>query len=236
MSNQTRVATKKERIRQALDGFYAFLDRPLFLWSRLALLLLVIPLLVGLTMPLWRIQMEAPQYPNGLTVDIFAHKIEGGHGGNDLQEINILNHYIGMKKIDRVELSDLDWLPFGFGLLAVLLLRLAAVGNVRSLVDLTVVVGYFSAFSVGRFAYRMYNYGHNLSPDAPVKIEPFMPVMLGTKQVGNFTTHAAPQGGTYLVGVFALGLLVLTVTHLVAGRRRARRAAAVAEPAVAGAE
>lgn len=211
----------RERITRALDGFYDFLERPLFLWTRPVLVLLLVPLVIGLTMPLWHIRMEAPQYPDGLTVDIFAFKLEGGHEGNDLREINILNHYIGMKKIDRAELADLDWLPFGFGLLGVLLLRLAAIGNVRSLLDLSVLVGYFGAFSVGRFVYKMYSFGHHLSPDAPVKITPFMPALFGTKEVGNFTTHAGPGSGTYLVGLFACALMGIALLHLVLGRRRA---------------
>ena len=62
--------------------------------------------------------MLAPQYPQGLTLDIYAHKVEGGRNGADIQEINTLNHYIGMKHLDRAQLSDLDWLPFGFGVLA----------------------------------------------------------------------------------------------------------------------
>lgn len=211
----------RERITRALDGFYGFLERPLFLWTRPVLVLLLVPLVIGLTMPLWHIRMEAPQYPDGLGVDIFAFKLEGGHEGNDLREINILNHYIGMKKIDRAELADLDWLPFGFGLLGVLLLRLAAIGNVRSLLDLSVLVGYFGAFSVGRFVYKMYSFGHHLSPDAPVKIKPFMPALLGSKEVGNFTTHAGPGSGTYLVALFAFALMGIALLHLVLGRRRA---------------
>lgn len=222
---------KRERIVRALDGFYAFLARPLFLWTRPVLVLLLVPLAIGLTLPLWRIEMEAPQYPNGLSVDIYAYTLEGGHDGNDLREINILNHYIGMKKIDRAELSDLDWLPFGFGLLALLVLRVAAVGNVRSLLDLTTVVGYFSAFSMGRFVYKLYSFGHNLSPDAPVKIKPFMPAIFGTKEVGNFTTHSMPGSGTYLVAAFAVGLFVLCALHLVVGRKRAKATDLVASEA-----
>jgi hypothetical protein len=219
---------RRERIVQALDGFYAFLARPLFLWTRPVLVLLVVPLAIGLALPLWHIEMEAPQYPNGLSVDIYAYTLESGHDGNDLREINILNHYIGMKKIDRTELSDLDWLPFGFGLVALLLLRVAAVGNVRSLLDLTVVVGYFSAFSMGRFAHKLHSFGHQLSPDAPVKIKPFMPAVIGTKEVGNFTTHSMPGSGTYLVTAFAVGLAVLSLIHLVVGRRRAKADVAAA--------
>lgn len=218
------MSKKKLRVVLALEELYAFLERPLFLWSRPVLVLLLVPLAIGLTMPLWRISMEAPQYPNGLTVDIYAHKVEGGNEGNDLREINILNHYIGMKKISREELTDLDWLPFGFGLLAILLLRVATIGNVRSLVDTATVVGYFSLFALGRFAYKLYTYGHHLSPDAPVKVQPFMPALFGTKQVGNFTTHSAPAAGTYLVGLFATGLLLITILHLAVGRRRATKA------------
>lgn len=214
------------RIVRAFEGLYAFLDRPLLLWTRPLLVLLLIPLAIGLTLPLWRIGMEAPQYPNGLTVEIYSYKLESGHEGNDLREINILNHYIGMKKISREELADLDWLPFGFGLLGILLLRVAAIGNVRALVDLTTLAGYLSAFGLGRFVYKLYTYGHYLSPDAPVKIAPFMPAILGTKQIGNFTTHSGPASGTYLVGLFAVGLAVLTIWHLVVGRRRATREAA----------
>ena len=53
-------------MRSALEKFYEFLDRPLYLSSRLILALLVIPLLIGASKPLWRISMKAPQYPQGL--------------------------------------------------------------------------------------------------------------------------------------------------------------------------
>lgn len=206
-------------IQEALDGFYAFLDRPLFLWSRPLLVLLLVPLAIGISAPLWHIRMEAPQYPDGLTLDIYAHRLESGHDGNDLREINILNHYIGMRKIDVADLQDLSWLPFGFGLLALLALRVAVVGNVRSLLDLTAITAYFSIFAFGRFVYKLHAYGHQLSPDAPVKIPPFTPPIFGTKEVGNFTTAAGPGTGSYLVAAFVAGLVAIAVTHLVAGRR-----------------
>src|SRR5687767_14669742 len=85
--------------------------------------------------PPWRISMEAPQYPNGLYLDIWAYTIEGGNDGQHLAEINNLNHYIGMHTIDRAEFADLDWLPFALGILILLTLRVAVVGNVRSLID-----------------------------------------------------------------------------------------------------
>jgi len=115
-------------------------------------------------------------------------------------------------------------MPFGFGALAVLALRVVAIGDVRALLDLAVITGYFAAFSGGRFIYKLYVYGHDLSPDAPVKVEPFMPAVLGTKEIGNFTTHAYPGAGAYLFGTFVLGVAGLALFHLIVGRLHARRA------------
>ncbi len=215
----------RERLKRALQGFYAFMDEPVFLGARPWLLLLLIPLIFGLLQPLWHIEMTAPQYPKGLSLHVYSHSLVGGHDGADIREINILNHYIGMQKLDRAMFTELDWLPFAFGVLALLLVRVAVLGNVRALVDLAVLVLYLSGFSLFRFAHKMYVYGHDLSPDAPIRVKPFMPAMWGHKQIGNFETYAYPGTGSYLLGTFAVGVLLIALYHLVVGRLRARRAA-----------
>jgi hypothetical protein len=217
-------------MKKALDRFYEFLDRPLFGWGRAALALLVIPLIIALGQPLWRISMTAPQYPKGLWLDIYASTVESGNDNHDLQEINTLNHYIGMAKIDRGELTDLDWIPFALVALILLTLRCAAIGNVRMLVDLAVMTGFVGAFSVFRFVYKLYSYGHNLDPTAPIKVEPFTPAIFGTKQIANFHTASWPQTGTYLIAAFALGVVGLTAWHLIKGRINAVKAERVAPP------
>jgi hypothetical protein len=204
-----------------LTKFYAFLDRPLFGRARIALALLVIPLALTFTQPLWRISMTAPQYPNGLYMDIYAHKLEGGNNGQHIKEINTLNHYIGMHKIERVELTDLDWIPFAIGALVILTLRCAAVGNVRALVDLAVMAGYIGLFSFGRFVYKLYIYGHTLDPDAPIKLEPFTPAVFGKKQIANFTTESYPQLGAIYIGIFICGVIGILAWHLIVGRKKA---------------
>ncbi len=209
----------RTRMRPLVDAFEEFLDEPIRFRSRFLLALLVIPLLLSFTRPLWRISMEAPQYPKGLHLDVYAYKLGGGHNGHDIQEINELNHYIGMRRIARSEFQDLDWIPFGLGLLAILTLRAAAIGKVRSLIDLTVLTAYLGLFSFARFAYRLYVFGHDLDPRAPVNIPPFQPVVLGTKQVANFTTHSWPNLGTAFMAVFAGGVLVITVWHCWVGYR-----------------
>jgi hypothetical protein len=211
-------------VKLRLSAFYAFLDRPLFPRARVVLLVLVIPLALALAQPLWRISMTAPQYPKGLTIDIYAYKVEGGHGGRDIAEINTLNHYIGMRKIDRASLTDLDWIPFALGVLILLTLRCAVIGNVRSLVDLVVITGYVSLFAMVRFVYKLHVYGHELDPEAPMKIEPFTPAIFGTKQVANFRTSSYPQLGSYLIAGFAALLVAVAAWHLIVGRREAERA------------
>jgi hypothetical protein len=211
-------------MKNALDKFYAFVQTPLRLRSRILLALLVVPLLLAFTAPLWNISMTAPQYPQGLEIDIFAHKVEGGRDGADIQEINTLNHYIGMAPIDRAALSDLDWIPFAIGVLMILTLRVAAIGNVSALIDLAVMTFYFSLFSLGRFVYKLYVLGHNLDPRAPVTVEPFMPAVFGTKQIANFTVTSLPRLATIYMGIFATGVAALTIWHLWTGRRDARRA------------
>jgi copper chaperone NosL len=202
-----------------IDAFYEFLDRPIRLGARIMLALLVIPMALSMTQPLWRMRMVAPQYPHGLRIDVYTYKLAGGNNDHDIAEINELNHYIGMMKVDRESMSDLSWLPFAFGLLIVVALRAAAIGSVRSLIDLSVLVGYVALFSMARFVYKLYTFGHFLDPHAPVHIKPFMPVVLGTKQVANFTTHSYPLTGTFLVLVFAGGIFALTAWHLLRGYR-----------------
>lgn len=210
-------------MRLYLNRFYEFLQRPLKPASRPILALLVVPLVLSFFSPLWRISMEAPQYPNGLYMDIYAYKVEGGNNGQHLQEINTLNHYIGMRTLDGEAMADLDWIPFALGALCIFALRVAAIGSVSSLVDVVVMTAYVSCFAFGRFIYTLYTFGHHLKPDAPVKVPGFMPAVLGSKQIANFTTHSWPQLGSLMLGIFATGLVVVLLWHLISGRREAVR-------------
>src|SRR5262249_25990282 len=74
-------------------------------------------------LPLWNLTMFAPQYPDGLRMDIYSYKLEGGRAGQDIKEINILNHYIGMKDLAPEDFTEFKWMPFVVGAIALLLLR-----------------------------------------------------------------------------------------------------------------
>ena len=195
------------RILARLSAIHRTLDRPVSGTARVLLLVAIAALLVGGTLPLWRISLVAPQYAEGLTLDMYAYQIVAGNGGQDLAEINTLNHYIGMKPIAQADFLEMKLLPFAIGVFALLALRAAAIGRIASLVDLLVLFLYFGAFSLGSFVYRLYSYGHHLDPKAPMDIEPFMPVLIGSQQIANFVQTSLPLAGTLCMTVFLLLVL-----------------------------
>jgi hypothetical protein len=195
------------------------LDRPVNRTGRLLVLAATILLLAGGTLPLWRISLVAPQYAEGLTLDMYAYQIVAGNNGQDLSEINTLNHYIGMKPIAQADFLEMKVIPFAIGAFALLALRTVVLGRIVTLVDLSVLFMYFGAFSLGSFVYRLYSYGHHLDPQAPMKIEPFMPVVLGSQQIANFVQTSLPLAGTLCMAAFP----VLLIFALVSSVREARQ-------------
>jgi copper chaperone NosL len=206
-------------VNARVSALARILDRPVNGTGRVLLLLSIVALLAGGVLPLWRISLVAPQYAEGLSLDMYAYQIVAGNNGQDLAEINTLNHYIGMKPIAQADFLEMKLLPFAIGVFALLALRAVVVGRIVTLVDLAVLFLYFGAFSLGSFAYRLYTYGHQLDPRAPMKIAPFMPVVIGSQQIANFVQTSLPLAGTFCLGVF----FALLVAALVSSVREARR-------------
>lgn len=186
---------------------YSFLRRPPNAAGRVLLILAALSLIASLFLPFWEIRLVAPQYQEGLTLKIYAYKLIAGNNGQDLHEINGLNHYIGMKPIEEADFIEMRWVPFALGVFVLLALRAAAIGIMRGVVDLLVLYLYFTAFSIGSFYYRLYTYGHRLDPKAPVTIEPFTPVLMGTQKIANFEQSSYPDTGTLFLALFPLLLL-----------------------------
>lgn len=209
-----------------LDRFYRSLPEPLTPRVRWLLVLVLVPLALGATQRLWTIHFLAPQYPKGLELQVYAYTIAGGNGGQDLSEINTLNHYVGMRKLDPADFADLDFIPFAIGGLLLLTLRVAAIGDVRSLLDLAVLTGYFGLFSLGRFGYTLWGYGHHLDPTAPIHMEGFMPPLIGSREVGNFVVVSYPSPATFLIGLFAVAVMLLAAWHVLGALRGPRAAPA----------
>ena len=188
------------------------LDRPLKPLSRLLVLLAALALVPTFLVPLWHMTFVAQQYPEGLDLYIYTHDLVGGDDGNDLTEINVLNHYIGMAGLKPADFTELKWIPLVIGLIGVLTLRAAAIGNLRSVLDVVVIAIYVGGFSMWSFGFKLRAYGMNLDPRAAVHVDPFMPPMFGYKQVGQFDVWSYPALGTYLF--LAFGLLLLAAFFL----------------------
>jgi hypothetical protein len=206
-----------------MHGYFSrvnrFLASPLELSPRLMLAAAALLLCAIYLFPLWNLTMFAPQYPEGLRLDIYSYKLEGGDHGQDVKEINILNHYIGMRDLIADDFTEFKWLPFVVGALALLYLRALVLGTVGHLLDVLVLNLYFSAFALWSFGYKMYLYGHTLAPTAAVKVPPFMPPMFGYKQLANFEVYSYPQAASYAMG---LSTLLVAAAFIVAWRRAGR--------------
>jgi hypothetical protein len=185
-----------------------FLDAPLELGPRVLLVIALLLLLPTYVAPLYNMTMFAPQYQEGLRLDIYSYKLVGGNDNQDVKEINVLNHYIGMKDLVTEDFTEFKWLPFVIGILGLLFLRAAVLGKVSHLVDVAVLYLYFGAFALWSFAWKMYQYGHNLDPRAAVRVDPFMPPLFGYKKLANFEVYSYPQLGSYALGAAALVVLL----------------------------
>jgi copper chaperone NosL len=188
-----------------MDRLTSFFQSELSLTSRILLVAVALALLPSIFLPVWQITLHAPQYPDGLSVLIYPHTV-----GGELREVNLLNHYIGMQEIAPDEFPEFKFIPFfilrffGFAVLAALVGRLpiAAIGYLDFVV--------FGAVMLYVFQYWLTEYGHNLSPEAPITIEPFTPRFIGTTVVGNFTVTSMPSTGAILMFVAgALGPVIL---------------------------
>jgi copper chaperone NosL len=185
-----------------------FFELSLDLRERGLIVLAALLLAAVYVLPLWNMTMFAPQYPDGLRMDIYSYKLEGGRQGQDIKEINLLNHYIGMKDLATEDFTEFKWMPFVVGAIALLILRAAAHGRMMDLVDVSVLYLYFGAFSLWSFAYKLYSYGHSLAPTAAVKVAPFMPPLFGYKKLANFEVYSYPAAGTYVLTAVVVLLLV----------------------------
>jgi copper chaperone NosL len=168
-------------------------------------------------MKLW-----APQYREGLTLSIYANTIRG-----DLQSINILNHYVGMKHITPDDFREFRFLPqalTGFGLLALL----AALLNRRWIAILGwVSYTVFAGFMFNDYARWLWQYGHDLDPRAPIKLPLFTPPLIGIAHMANFHVLSVPGPGTLLLGLaWLLGPLAIVLEMRETGRAKAGRVAA----------
>jgi copper chaperone NosL len=188
-------------------------------------------LLLGVfVFPLWVIGLEAPQYPQGLGLNIWINRIEG-KTPHDLQNINGLNHYVGMQKIEPESIPELHYMKyFAMGLAA--FAALVALARRRwLLVTWTAVALVLAGAGMYDFWKWEYTYGHNLDPAAAIKLPgmSFQPPLFGAKQLANFRATSWPGIGG-LLAMAAVALAFLSAAYEIGFRERLRRECEACSP------
>jgi hypothetical protein len=211
MPREQEVRSRSGALLHSIDRFF---DRELTMQSRILVVAGVLLLIPVYFVPLYEMTLVATQFPDGLLLDIYAYKLEGGKTAarDDLREINTLNRYIGMRPLLESDFNELKWIPLAIGAFALLALRAVVLGKMSKLIDVVVLFIYFGLFSAWSFYHRLYEYGHNLDPTAAIKVTPFTPPLIGTHQIANFTVTNVPGPGSYMMIAFAACLL-LAVWH-----------------------
>jgi copper chaperone NosL len=172
--------------------------------SLVFLLAVLLPLLL-FVFPMWRITLTAPQYPGGITMYIWISQITG-ETPSTIQNINILNHYIGMKFIEPDSIPELTYFPY----IVLAMVGLGIAGwlskNRKAFLSWTILFAFLGVLGMYDFYLWMHDYGHNLDPRAPIKVEGmvYQPPLIGSKWLLNFKADSWPH-----LGGIAMGLSIL---------------------------
>ncbi len=154
-----------------------------------------VALVISLCVPLWRIELAAPQYPEGLVLLIYPDDIAG-----DVEIINGLNHYIGMQTLHTENFIEFTILPYLIGFFALIILLSSLIGNKKLLYAVFILFVIFGVVAMIDFWRWEYKYGHNLDPNAAIIVPgmAYQPPLIGFKQLLNFGAYSIPDIGGWL--------------------------------------
>lgn len=170
------------------------------------MMLAALLLMISMFLPYWSMKMEAPQYPDGLYVDVYVNRLEG-----DMREIDALNHYLGMPLLDEGGRFERSISLISIVVLGLLLMAGVFVHNQWAGV-LAIPALTFPLVFVADLWWILYRYGHSIDPNSALgaAIDPFTPPILGRGEIAQFATIAQFEVGFYLaivaVGVLLVGL------------------------------
>jgi copper chaperone NosL len=181
--------------------------------SKKLLLIAALILVVSYFTPIWEISLQAPQYPEGLGLEIWINTIDG-QNPRDLDKVNNLNHYIGMKEIIPEAIPELKIIPYLIGFMILFGLLVAFTGKRVLLYSWTILFILIGVVGMVDFYLWEYDYGHNLNPEAAIKIPGmnYQPPLIGSKQLLNFVATSLPGIGGY--AIFLAILLGLIASYL----------------------
>jgi len=188
--------------------------------SRLALFLCGLLLIPVLFTPIWRIDLAAPQYPEGLNLLIYANKLAG-----NVDIINGLNHYIGMKTLHTDDFVEFKVLPGIIIFFAAFFILSALIANKKLMNTAFILFVLFGIIAMADFYRWEYDYGHNLDPNAAIIVPgmAYQPPLIGYKQLLNFGAYSVPDIGGWLFIVSGLILLLIVVREWKSDRKSSKK-------------
>ena len=174
--------------------------------------------------PLWKITLEAPQYPIPLGMYIYINDFADANP-HDIKNINLMNHYVGMKYIPEA-IPEFKIFPAGILITTLLGLFIAFKGNYKWFLFWFILMIVLSSAGLYDFYLWEHDYGHDLDPKAIMKftnpdgsVMGFQPPLFGTKHILNFTAHSFPRLGAYFL---ATGIGLSFLSYLV-GKKEAKK-------------
>ncbi len=172
--------------------------------------------------PLWRITLEAPQYPTPLAMNIHINDFSDVHP-HDIKNINLMNHYVGMKYIPEA-IPEFKIFPLGIIITTVIGLLIAFKGNYKWFLFWFILMVALSGAGLYDFYIWEHDYGHNLDPKAIMKftnpdgsVMGFQPPLFGSKDILNFRAHSYPRLGALFLG---LGIACSLMAFLIGKKNR----------------
>ena len=185
--------------------------KKLQLVSRILIAISALALLSAYFVPLWRILMWAPQYPEGLEMKIWIDNITG-----DVKIISALNHYIGMRHIEVSMFPEFGYMVYIVGFVIAFGLLVSLVNRRFMLVSYAILLIVSGIAALVDFYLWGYDYGHNLDPTAAIVVPGmvYQPPVIGTKQLLNFTAFSGPDVGGWIFlvsGVLAIGVFIYEI-------------------------
>jgi hypothetical protein len=166
-------------------------------------------LIASVFLPYWKMTLQAPQYPKGLSVQAYIYKLTG-----DVREIDGLNHYIGMRP-----LAEAAQLERSLSIVAVTVLSLLTVAAIFIHTKYTVLLALpailYPFIFLGDMYFWLRNFGLNLDPTAPLSaaIKPFVPPLLGVGKLAQFVTITQVQSGFYLALLASVCIIIGLYFH-----------------------
>ncbi len=174
-------------------------------------------------LPLWNITLEAPQYPVPLSMDIWINKI-ADHNPNDIKNINLMNHYVGMKEIPE-HMAEFDLFPWVIGGMSILGVIFGLIGNKNLFLAWFILMSLLGVAGMYDFYLWEYDYGHNLNPKAAIQfLNPdgspmaYQPPLFGSKVILNFKAISLPMSGAYMMFI---GMFMTLASYFVARKEKA---------------